>query len=157
MVLAGVNVFGDAHQVESVQFGDRRPPENGSTTDEECTLPALASALDRMIEQILFVRNSGADAEGPLKNILVVEVVRSLDETHFWICEKWDGLRQKCRHRNMVCVEHNDQLAIGLRQGVVQVAGFRMLTRAFDVGGPEPFSQSADFFSMAVIQYKNKV
>lgn len=118
-------------------------------------MPALASALDRVIEQVLFVRNAWAGAEGLLKDILVVEMVRSLDKAHFGVCGKWDGLRQKCRHRNMVCVEHHDQFAIRLRQGVVQVACFRMLTRALDVGRPEPFSQPADLFSMAIIQHEN--
>ena len=55
----------------------------------------------------------------------------------------------------MVCVEYHDQLAISLRQSVVQVACFRMSTRALDVGCPEPFSQPADLFSMAVIQHVN--
>lgn len=53
----------------------------------------------------------------------------------------------------MVSVEHHDQLAIGLRQGMVQVAGLRMSTRAFDIGRSELFSQPADLFPMAVVQY----
>ena len=91
-VLAGMNVFGDAHQVKSIQRGDRRPSKDGPAADEERPAPALATALDRVIEQVLFVRNARAGAEGPLKNILVVEVVRRLHKADAGVSEKRDGL-----------------------------------------------------------------
>jgi hypothetical protein len=84
-VLAGVNVFSDAHQVEPVQLGDRRSPEYGSASDEEGALPALPPTLDRMVEEVLLIRDTRACGQGSLKNILVIEMVRSLDEAYLGI------------------------------------------------------------------------
>ena len=53
----------------------------------------------------------------------------------------------------MVCVEDHDEFAVRLREGMVQVARLGMLARALDIGRPEPFSQPADFFSVAVVQH----
>src|SRR5262245_43474451 len=57
-MLAGVNILCDAHQVESVQFSEGGSSEDCSAPNEECSMPMVSSALDSMVEQVLFVGNA---------------------------------------------------------------------------------------------------
>ena len=108
-VLAGVDVFSDAHQLEPVQFHDGGSPKHRATSHEESTTPALSPALDGMVEHVLFVGDARGCAQRALKDVLVIEVMRSLDEPHARVGEERYGFQEKARDRNVVCVEHDNQ------------------------------------------------
>ena len=53
----------------------------------------------------------------------------------------------------MIGVEHDDELAVGLPQGVVEIAGLRMRAiRSRNVANAQAFGKLPDFVSCAVVE-----
>src|SRR5512135_2696470 len=97
-VLARVDVFGNAHEIESVDLPNGRSSEYCPAADKERPAPPVAPSLDRMIEQVLLVGNTDTGAESPLENILVVKMVRRLHKTHPMVGKQWNRLAQRGGH-----------------------------------------------------------
>ncbi len=94
-MLAGVDVLGNAHEVEPVYLLNGRPAEHRAAADKKCAAPAVPSSLNGMVEQVLFIGDAETRAEGALEDILVIKMVRRLHESHPRIGKKRHRLFQE--------------------------------------------------------------
>src|SRR5512147_567169 len=106
-----------------------------------------------MVEHILLVGDARRGPERTLKDVLVIKVMRSLDESHTGIGKERHGFLEKACDGNVVRVEHHDQFAIRLGERMVEISGLGMPAGSLDVGRSETAGQLCDLVTMAVVEY----
>ena len=151
-VLARVDVLGDREELEAAHRLEGLAAEDGAAADEEGSAPAIALGLDAVVEHVLLVRHPAARAKRVLEHVRVAEMVGRLDEAHPGIDEVGNGLFEEIRRRDVIRIEDGDQLAIGLRDRMIEVAGLRVLFRSFPVGRSPPPCELAHGIAMTVVE-----
>ena len=81
-------------------------------------MAVLAGADDAVEERLLVAADDVV-----LDRVVVEEVVRALDQGDPLVVEVADHRVERVRHRHVVGVEHQDQVALGARERGVDVAG----------------------------------
>ena len=114
MEVLGDRLGGDAADLEQRVAADQRrraAPVGGAVA-------VLAGADDAVEERLLVAADDVV-----LDRVVVEEVVRGLHQRHPLVVEVADQRVERVRHRHVVGVEHQHQLALGARQRRVDVAG----------------------------------
>jgi hypothetical protein len=105
---AGMNVFCDGLGLESSDFHQGLPAEDAAAASKESAVVSITTGLERTEEERLFVLHFLADTQIPLKNILIVEVMRRLHDCDLRVVKKPDGLFEKCSRWDVIHVEDRD-------------------------------------------------
>ena len=115
----GVEVLGDGVGEHSPDRFERAPAHDGRRAAPEHRVVPVLARRDDAVEERLFV----ALVLRVLDRVAVGEVVRRLDERDLLVVEVADGRVEDVRERDVVGVEHEDQLTVGHSERVVDVAG----------------------------------
>ena len=110
---------------------------------------AVLAGHDHLEEHALVVA-AGLEV---LEGVVVAEVMGCLDQRHRRVVEVADGGVEDVGLGDVVGVEDQDQLAAGVVEGVVDVAGLGVLVGGpGQVAGPEPLGQRADVLTAPVVE-----
>ncbi len=121
---AGVHVLRDRLDGDIADLLQRLAAEDGRAAGEDRGVPAVAAGLDDVVEELPFLPvRSLRVVEPGLERLEVVEGVRRLHESELFVLKIPDKAGDEVRVGNVVGVEDDDELAVGLGEGVVEVAG----------------------------------
>jgi len=153
-----------AHEMELLVGGvvdqpgleQRLAPQHGVGAAEEGRVPAVLALLDGAVEQRRLA------AEGIARGH-VAEPLRGLHEGDAGVAEVAEGAVQDVRVRDLVRVLDEDELAVGLEERVVEVAGLGValvavpVVGADDVAGALLGGHPAHLLGLAVVQHVGAV
>ena len=121
-------ILGDAHAAEAAGVVKRSSTQDSRGTAEECRVPLVQSALDDAVEHFVLGGHFLKRAEIALQRIGIEKEVRGLYQKQLRIMlEMSDRLHQEVSRRRMVGIENSDQLACGMCEAIVEIAGLGML------------------------------
>lgn len=123
---AGVWILGDGLCLETTDLFERASPEEAAAARKKRAVVAIAAGLHHAEEQRLSVLELLFEAEVPLENIRVVEMMGRLDEGDRRVLEETDRFLEEGGHGDVVDVEHRHQLPVGLFKCVIEIAGLGM-------------------------------
>ena len=119
----GVGVLGHRLYLEAADRLDRGAAQHGARAAEEGRVPEVVAGLDHVVEEGLLGSDPALQVQVALEGVGVEEVLGGLDERDTRVLEESDRLAQEAPHRHVIGVEDRDQVAMGPRQRVVEVAG----------------------------------
>jgi hypothetical protein len=123
--------------------------DDGGGTTPEGPVVAVLARHDHLEEHALIV----AARLEVLEGVVVAEVVRCLDQRHRGIVEVADRGVEDVGLGDVVGVEDEDQLPVGVAQCVVDVAGLGVLIGgAGQIARSEPSGQVGDLVTVAVVE-----
>ena len=123
--------------------------DDGGGTAPEGPVVTVLARHDHLEEHALIVA-AGLEV---LERVLVAEVVGRLDQRHRVVLEVADRGVEDVGLRDVVGVEDEDQLPVGVAQGVVDVAGLGVLVGApGQITRSEPTGQAGDLVTVAVVE-----
>ncbi|SVK47025.1 Uncharacterised protein [Acinetobacter baumannii] len=141
----GMGVFGDGFHRDAADFVQRAAAQDGARAAEEGGIPHIVAVLHQPVEQGALVGRLTEAAKVALEGIRREEVVRGLQHRQLFVFEEPPhGQLQEGARRDVVAVENRHELAGGLLQRVVDVAGLGVfVSRPGDVlhshlGGERP-------------------
>ncbi len=151
----GVGVLGDRFHREAVGLVQGFTADHRAGAAEEGGVPEVVALLHRPVEQLALAGQLLADAQIALERVLGIEIVRGLHHRQLGVFEKAaHGGLQKTGGGNVIAIEHADQFAVGLTEGVVQIAGLGVLiVGAGDVAHPGALGERLEAFPPAVVQH----
>ncbi len=120
---AGVHVLRDRLDGDVADLLQRLAAEDGRAAGEDRGVPVVAAGLDDVVEELPLLPVRGLRVVEPgLERLEVVEGVRRLHETQLFVLKIPDKARDEVRVGDVVGVEDDDEFAVGLGEGVVEVA-----------------------------------
>ena len=123
-----VCVFGDGLDRKSADLFQRRAADHRTGAAEERGIPVVVALLDQTVEQLVLAGHLMAHAQIALERIRGIEMVRRLDQSQVVVDEETACRHlQKAASRDMITVEDADQLTLGQRHGVVEIAGLGVM------------------------------
>ncbi len=122
-----VDVLRDRGGCDPANIFEGCAPYHRRAAAPERAVAGVLARLNDAEEQRLLV--PAACAPGVLDRILVVELLGHLDQRQLFVLEVTQRALQVFRLRHHVGVEHDDEITVGLLQGVVDVARFGMFVR----------------------------
>jgi PIN domain nuclease of toxin-antitoxin system len=129
------------------------PDDRGGPAPED-TVVAVLTGQDHVEEHALVVA-TGLEV---LERVVIAEVVRSLDHGHLGIVEVAHRRVQDVGLRHVVGVEHEQDLAAGVVECVVDVARLGVLVGgAAQVPGTEPVGQGGHLGAVTVVEDPSRV
>ncbi len=124
----GLAILGDGDAGEAADELQRLAADDRRRAAEEGAVPLVEPLLDDAVEHFVLRRHGLEGLEIALQRIGIGEEMRGLAEEQLRVlAEIADRLLQELAHRHMVGVEHDDELAFGLLEAVVHVAGLGVL------------------------------
>lgn len=128
-----MRVLGHRLDGDAAHLVERLAAQHRTRAAEEGRVPEVVAGLDQAVEELAFVGHPAEGAEIALERIRRIEVMRRLQHAELAVAqEPADGHLQERARRDVVAVEDGDQLALGDRQRVIDVAGLGVL-----VGRPD--------------------
>ena len=133
---------------------ERLAAQDGAGPAEEAGVPVVLPGHDEVEEHVLLaVQAPHAPAHAVLQRIQVVVPLRHLDERDLRVVEEAERPLQEVGTWHMVRIEGGDQVRVGLKKGVVPVAGLRVgVVGARDVLTAELGAEAAHRRSPAVVE-----
>ena len=145
----GVEVLGHRLGGDPADPLQRLAADDGGGPAPEGPVVAVLARHDHLEEHALIV----AARLEMLERVVVAEVVGRLDQRHRRIVEVADGGVEDVGLRDVVGVEDQDQLTVGVAEGVVDVAGLGVLVgRPGQIAGPEPSGQPGHLLTATVVE-----
>ena len=140
-------ILGDGDAGKPPGLVERRAAQEGGGAAEERAVPLVEPALGHRVEHLVLRRHPVERLQIPLDRVGIEEGVRGLDEEQLRILgEVADGLAQEGAERHVVGVEHDDDLAGGEGEPVVQVARLGVLVAgAGEVAAAERLGERGQF------------
>ena len=149
-----MGVFRHRFHGNAADFIQRAAADHRAGAAEEGRIPHVVPVLHQSIKQRAFVRRFAKSPQVALKRVRGEEVVRRLHHRQLLLFqEPAHGHLQKRTGRHVVAVENRHELALGVLQRVVDIAGFRVLMGgARNVVHPDVFGELAELFAPAVVE-----
>ena len=122
-----LGILGDRRTMEPADLFERRPAQQRRGTAEEGSVPFVEAFLHEAVEHLVLGRKAcGRDVL--FDRVRVQEKVRGLNQEQLLVdAEEPDRFGEEILGRDMVGIEHGDDLAVAMGQAVVEVAGLGMV------------------------------
>jgi len=150
----GVRVLGHRLGGDAADLLQGGAAQHGAGAAEEGGVPVVVAVLDQAVEHVALRRHAGAGGEVPLERVGRVEMVRRLHQGDVGLLDQPAHRElQEGAGRDVVAVEDGDELAVGLRHRVVEVAGLGVLVvGAGDVAAADRLRELAELLALAVVE-----
>ena len=150
----GVRILGHRLAGEAIGVLQRLAPQDRARSAEEGRVPQVVARLDGAVEQVALARQVLHHHQVPLHRIGRVEMVRGLQHAELGIAlEPANGELEEGARRDVIRVEHADQLRVGLLHRLVEVArlGVKIVV-ARDVAAADRLGEIGELLPAPVVQ-----
>ncbi len=149
-----VDVLGRRAGGESADRVERGPPEDGAASAKERRIEPVLRRLDVLVEHRLLVPQRPERQLPELDAALeVVEDLGRLHKRQLRVREKAQRALDEPRLGNVIAIEEDDELGVGVGEAVIHVASLGVeVVVAGEVQGADPVGQGADRVPCAVVE-----
>ena len=149
-----VGVLGDGFDSDAADLIEGATTEDGAGAAEEGGVPEVVAVLNDSVEELAFVGDGSELVEIALEGIGRIEVMRGLQHPQLFVAQKpAHGDLQKAPGGDVIAVEDDDVGRVEFGEGVVDIAGLRVLVVvARHVADAGFFGKETELFAVSVVK-----